>query len=266
MYFNLFLFFLLGVTCGYFYTIIGFRLPIKEQLFSKSKCDKCNHELSFIEKIPIISYINQKGKCNYCMQKISPIYVIFEIITGLLFSLTYITFIDFNNPGIKIFLSIIFLSALLIIMFGDIKYMLIPNELLIVSSVAVVILKLYLEYKNEELLSFLDVGYEFLFMLIDAAIMFVIMYIIKKIGDLIFKKESLGGGDVKMMAFVALIMGYKMSIIVIFIASFIALPFSIYNAYKKSQVMLPFGPYLAIATIILYLANISFESLLELIH
>ena len=52
----------------------------------------------------------------------------------------------------------------------------------------------------------------------------------------------------------------------IFIASFIALPFSIYNAYKKNQVMLPFGPYLAIATIIIYLTNISFDMILEFIH
>ncbi|MBO6195231.1 MAG: prepilin peptidase [Bacilli bacterium] len=266
MYISLIIFFIIGVIFGYFFNNIGYRLSIKESLFEESKCDKCNHPLSIKEKIPIVSFIIQKGKCNYCHQKISPIYIIFEIVTGLLFSLTYITFVDFNNSGLQILLSLVFISSLIIIMFGDIKYMLIPNNLLIVSSIVVIILKLFLGYRNEEILSLIDAGYELLFMLIDAAIMFIIMYVIKKIGDLIFKKESLGGGDIKMMAFVALIMGYKMSIIIIFIASFIALPFSIYNAYKKSEIMLPFGPYLAIATIILYLFNINFDTILEFIH
>lgn len=266
MYLTVIIFFIIGVICGYFFNNIGYRLSIKESLFEESKCDKCNHPLSFKEKIPIVSFIIQKGRCNYCHQKISMIYLIFEILTGLLFALTYVNFVDFNNSGIKIALSLVFISALLIIMIGDIRYMLIPNNLLIVFGVLVVALKLYLGYKNEEILSFLDAGYELLFMLIDAGIMFIIMLIIKKIGDLIFKKESLGGGDIKMMAFVALIMGYKMSIIVIFIASFIALPFSIYNAYKKNEVMLPFGPYLAVATMILYLCNINFDTILEIIH
>ena len=105
-----------------------------------------------------------------------------------------------------------------------------------------------------------------LFMLIDAFIMFAIMYIIKKIGDMIFKKESLGGGDVKMMCLIAIMLGYKMSIIVIFLASFIALPISIYNAYRKNEAMLPFGPYLAVASVILFLLQINFDMVLEFIH
>jgi len=266
MYINLVLFFILGIICSYVFNIIAFRLPINEPLFSKSKCDTCNHELSFKERIPIISYIIQKGSCNYCHQKISPIYIIFELITGLLFSATYITFIDFNNPVLQIIYSLVFISTLLIIMVSDFKYMLIPNEILIVCGSILVVLKIYLQFQNEEISTLLDMGYELLFMAFEALIMFVIMFFIKKIGDIVFKKESLGGGDVKMMALIAIVLGYKMSIIVIFIASFIALPFSIYNAYKKSEVMLPFGPYLAIASIIVFLCNINFDMVLEFIN
>lgn len=266
MYFYLFLFFIIGTFFGFIYTNIGYRLPIKANLFEKSKCDNCNHSLKYKEKIPIISFIIQKGKCNYCHEKISLIYIIFEVLTGLLFSLSYITFIDFNNFSVLILLSIIFISSLVIIMFSDIKYMIIPNELLIVSASLVIILKIYLDYLNEEVVTLLDIGYEILFMASDAFIMFIVMYLIKKIGDKLFKKESLGGGDVKMMAFVSCLLGYKMSIIVIFIASFIALPFSVINAYKKNEVMLPFGPYLAIATIFLYLCNINYDMILDFIH
>ena len=265
MYINTILFFVLGVICSYFFNIIAFRLPIKEPLFGKSKCDICNHELTLKEKLPLISYIIQKGKCKYCNQKISPIYFIFELITGLLFSATYITFVDFNNPGIQILYGLVFISTLLIIMVSDFKYMLIPNELLIVSGIILIFLKIYLQFQNEEISTFMDAGYEILFMIIEAVVMFFIMFVIKKIGDIVFKKESLGGGDVKMMSLVAIIIGYKMSIIVIFIASFIALPISIYNAYKKNEAMLPFGPYLAIASIIIFLCNINLDMVLEFI-
>ena len=83
---------------------------------------------------------------------------------------------------------------------------------------------------------------------------------------ILFRKDALGGGDVKMMAFVSAIVGYKLSIVIVFLGSFIALPFSIINSYKKNDALLPFGPYLAIATIILFLCNVSFDSLLEFIN
>lgn len=266
MYLYFVLFFILGLIFSMFLNNIWYRLPLKKNIFKKSSCDSCDHELKMIEKLPIISYFKQNGKCNYCHQKISPMYLIFELLMGISFLIIYIKHIDATINYFDILLSIIFISSLLVIMFSDIKYMLIPNELLIVSTILVIVFRLLSGFHSEELNSFMDAGYLVLFMIFDAVIMFVIMYVIKKVGDMIFKKESLGGGDIKMMAFIALIMGYKMSIIVIFIGSFIALPFSIYNAYKKNEVMLPFGPYLAISTIILYLFNINFDMVLELIN
>ena len=144
--------------------------------------------------------------------------------------------------------------------------MLIPNKLLLVSSLLTISLKLILESKNEVHKSFMDIGYALIIMAFYALIMFLIMYIIKKLGELIFRKDALGGGDVKMMAFVAAIVGYKLSIVIVFFGSFIALPFSIINSYRKNDALLPFGPYLAIATIVLFLCNISFDSIIEFIN
>ena len=256
---------LMGFILSSLFTIIGYRLPKKINIFINPFCDTCNHELKISECIPIFSYILNKGKCKYCNQKISFLYLFTELITCLLFPLTYIVFGKMDNSLLYILLGIIFISTLIIIIFTDSKYMIIPNELLIASSILVIILKVYLQYKNEEITSLLDAGYSVLFMLLDAFVMFLIMYIIKMLGDLVFKKESLGGGDVKMMSFVALLLGYKISIIVIFIASFLALPISIYNAYKKNEAMLPFGPYLAISSIILFLLNINFDEILEIL-
>lgn len=260
------LFFFIGLILSPIFINIGYRLPEDKNIFTKSKCDHCEHELSFLDKIPVFSYILLKGKCKYCHQKISMLYILFELATAFLFMLSYNIFIKESYSYIKILISLVFLSSLIIITFGDIKYMLIPDELLIVSSLILMGLRVVLGFKSEELINYIDAGYLIIFMLIDACIMFVIMYIIKKIGDMLFRKESLGGGDVKMMCLVAIMMGYKMSIMVIFIASFIALPISIYNAYKKSEAMLPFGPYLAAASVILFLCQINFDMVLDFIH
>ena len=250
---------------GSIFCKIGFRLPLKKNLFEPSKCNSCEHELKFNEKIPILSYIAQRGRCNYCHQKISMIYPLFELATGVLYVLTYMVFKDYNNANITIAFGLAFISSLLMIMVTDIKYMLIPNKLVLFSTFLTVALKIFVEVKNEELKSYMDVGYALIIMAIDALIMFLLMYIIKKLGELIFRKDALGGGDVKMMAFIAAILGYKLSIVIVFFASFIALPVSIITAYKKNDAILPFGPYLAVAAMFLFLKNISFESLLELI-
>lgn len=260
------IFFILGIFISYFIEILGYRLPKGEDLFRKSTCDKCNHDLKIYEKIPVISFIIQRGRCNYCHQKISKMYIVFEIITGLLFALTYYSFCNENLSVLRITFGILFISSLIIVCYSDIKYMIISDEILIVFSSIITLLKLFIQYSNEEILNLMDLGYAIIDILIDVIVMYLIMFAIKKIGDFVFKKESLGKGDLKLMAYIAIVLGFKLSIVTIFIASFIALPVAIISNLKKDKIMIPFGPYLAIGAMILFLAKIDFNSLLELIH
>ena len=264
MYIYLLLFFLLGVLCSSLVELLGYRLPIDIDVFKKSTCDKCNHELKLYERIPIISFLIQKGRCNYYHQKISKYYIIFEILTGVLFSLTYISFRD--DGLLKIIFALLFVTSLIIVCFSDFKYMIISDEVLIVFSTIIILLKLFIKFNNEEILNLMDLGYSLIDIFIDAVVAYLIMFAIKKIGDFVFKKESLGNGDLKLMAYIAVVLGFKLSIVVIFIASFIALPVAIISNLKKDKLMLPFGPFLAIGAMILFLLQVDFNSLLELIH
>ena len=266
MYIYLLLFFILGVICSSIVELLGYRLPKGDDIFKKSTCDKCSHELKFIEQRPIISYIIQGGKCNYCHQKISPLYLIFEIMTGVLFSLTYLSFYDENLSTLRIIFGLFFIGSLIIVCFSDIKYMIISDEVLIVFSTIIVLLKLFIQFCNEEITTLMDLGYALIDIVIDVVIVYLIMFAIKKIGDLVFKKESLGNGDLKLMAYIAIVLDFRLCIVVIFLASFIALPVAIISNLRKDKLMLPFGPSLAIATMILFLLKIDFSSLLELIH
>ena len=83
--------FIIGTIFGSFYNVVGYRITKGESIVSPpSHCPNCNHKLGFLDLIPIFSYIFSKGKCRYCKEKIKPFYLVFELITGLLFLLAYI--------------------------------------------------------------------------------------------------------------------------------------------------------------------------------
>ena len=127
--------FLIGLFLGSIFVKLGLRLPINISLKRKSMCLNCERELTWKEKIPIISYIIQKGKCNYCHEKISRLYIFFELLTGILYSVVYLVFKDSYFPLEYTIFGLLVISSLIIIMVSDIKYMIIPNEVLIISSI-----------------------------------------------------------------------------------------------------------------------------------
>lgn len=260
------LIFILGLCFGSFFNVVGYRLPNNMSIaFPSSHCPKCNHKLSTFELIPVFSYIFQKGKCKNCKQKISIFYPIFEFLTGVLFVFCYLSFKDIYPEVLNIIFACLFASSMIIIMISDIKYMIIPDEVLIIFSIMLIILKLYISYKIGNISSFIDFGYEIIFILKDGLILFIIMYLIRLLGNLMFKKDSMGGGDIKMMVYISFILGWQLSIAVIFIAAFLALPISIINMYKNNNHMLPFGPYLATSALLLLLCHIDINTIINLL-
>lgn len=243
--------FIFGITLGSFYNVVGWRLPKGESLiFPSSHCTKCNHKLGASELVPIFSYLFLGGKCKNCGDKISLFYPIFELLTGLLFVIAYWVF----GFSMEFIISLVFISVLLIVFISDYQTMIIPDEVLIFGSILIIIL---LFIKGGLLLAIDG--------LVNGAISFVIMFLLKKMGDFMFKRESMGGGDIKLMFLIGLVLGFEMSIISIFIASFIGLPISIGIMYLKKDDIIPFGPFLSIAAIIILLSRLNFDIIINLL-
>jgi len=91
------------------------------------------------------------------------------------------------------------------------------------------------------------------------------MYLLKMMGDKIFKRESLGGGDIKLLFLVGLVLGYPMAICSIFLATFIAFPISIYLVITKKDNVIPFGPFLSMASLILFIWGLKFSEIINFI-
>lgn len=243
--------FIFGIVLGSFYNVVGYRIPKGQSLIKPSShCTKCNHKLGASELVPIFSWIFQRGRCKKCKDKISSFYPIFEFATGLLFVISYLIF----GFSIEFVITVTFISMLLIIIISDYQTMIIPDEVLIFFSICLII----------ELIIKNGVA-NIWFSLLNALISFSIMYLLKKLGDFLFKKESMGGGDIKLMAVIGLILGYEMSIMTIFLASFIGLPVSLYVMYKNKTNIIPFGPFLSVAAIIILLCQIDFKMIINLL-
>ena len=117
------LIFIIGIVFGSFYTLAVYRIPKKQDItHTRSYCPKCNHKLSFLDLIPVFSYIFLGGKCRYCKEKIRPRYFIIELISGITFvAIAYLMNLNIENITIiKIidFAFIVLYLTFIIIMAG----------------------------------------------------------------------------------------------------------------------------------------------------
>ena len=230
--------FIVGIIFGSFYNVVADRLPNNESIIKpRSHCPNCNHVLKWYELIPLISFIIQRGKCRKCYYKMSIWYFLSELLTGLLFCLSYYLF-GFSYITLE---SIVIMSVIIITIISDIKYMIILDSPLVVGTILLIIIELYFQDIKVVLTN-----------LISGLIMFLILLIVKLIGDKVFKQESLGWGDVKFSFFAGFVLNIPIALIYLFLAAFIALPNALYQSLKKGNSVTPFGPFLAISLFLLY--------------
>ena len=235
MYFILIIF-LLGLIIGSFLNVVIYRIPLKKSIiFPYSYCPYCETELPYYDLIPLISYFVNKGKCRYCNENISIQYPIVELLTALLFLLTFLKY-GLNSEFI-IFLLLI--SSLIIVSFIDFKHQIIPNEITFTFIPLGLILSLFFNH-----ISFIN---SMLGLIIPAGVLLFIAFIYKK---------GMGIGDVKLIGMIGVFIGWKYALISIFIGALLGSIYGIFmmvtnNMIRKTQI--PFCPFISTGAIIMIL-------------
>lgn len=248
--YTVFALFVLGAVLGSFYNVVGYRLPKGESIVSPpSHCTKCGNRLGILELIPIVSYLFLKGKCKHCGAKVSAFYTVFEILTGLLFVLAFVSY----GYSLDLIIALTFISMLIIIVVSDYNYMIISDEVLIFFSILLGIEIIFIHGAGA-----------FVSGLISAALAFITMLLVKLGGDKLFKRESMGGGDIKLMFTFGLVLGYPMVIVSIFLGSVIGLIISLITIKKNPEHIIPFGPFLAAGALIIVLFQITPDTVLSI--
>ncbi len=234
---------LLGSVFGSFLGCMGYRIPNKiKTTYPSSFCASCKKTLKWYMNIPIISYIILGGKCAYCKKKIHFIYFLCEILGAFLFALNYYLF-KFTP---QFFMATIIDCLFIVTMVSDFLYYYISDRMLILSG----LLMLGCLY--------FDIGFtETLYRLASSAVLFLVMVGIKILGNSMFGRESLGDGDIKLMAVIGLTLGILNSFVALFFASVIALIFSLITLSRHKDGVIPYGPFLIIGcAIVIYFGNI----------
>lgn len=241
--FYLTLFFIVGMFFGSFFTVVGFRLPRGEDfIISRSRCDECKHELSLLEMIPILSFLFLGRKCRYCKSPINPLSTYMEFFTGLLFALSYYSF-GFTKD---LYIALGIVSLFSIILVSDLNYLIIPDQVLVFFSIYFICIQVFR-------LGIIDTIYHIGF----GVFLFFVMYSIMILGNKIYKKETLGGGDVKLMFVFGLVLDPLLGIVTVFLASFFALPLSLFLYFVNNEKVVPFGPFLLLAFLFIFFVKIS---------
>ncbi len=242
--------FLIGTILGSFYNVVASRITEGKSIVNPpSHCSNCNHVLKSFELIPIFSYFLQGGKCSNCKIKLSIFYPISEIISGLLFMISFLVF----GLSLELIIALTFVSLLIIIVLSDIYYMIIEDVVLIFFGLLLSI-EIYFINGLESLLTAIFAG----------IVSFLIMLTLKFMGDFLFKKESLGGGDIKLMLVLGLVIGIEGTLITIFLSAFIALPVALIFM-KNENHEIPYGPFLGLASLIIYFAGVDLNFILNLV-
>jgi len=232
--------FVFGIMIGSFLNVVIYRIPKDESIvFPASKCQSCQTSLKWYHNIPIFSWVFLGGKCAFCKEKISVQYPIVEFLTGIIFVALYF------KLGLVWYLPFVAASfaALLALVMIDFKYMAVPDNV------------------NFAALVFALVQPEFLNGLMYAAIAAGGLYLIGLLSSLLARKQAMGGADVIVAGTMGALLGFPNFFVAIFLSAILAMIPALIWRDKG----VPFVPFLALATFIVYLYDTEATQLLEFI-
>lgn len=236
--------FAFGLAIGSFLNVCIYRIPLKlSPARGRSFCPNCQTKIAWYDNVPLLSYLLLGARCRHCRKPISVIYPLVELMTAILFLFCFWKF------GLSwLFLSsIVLISSLIVASVIDLKYQIIPD----VISLPGVFLGL--------VFSFLVSSFSWLNSLAGVLLGGVFFYLMAVAGQFFFKKESLGGGDIKLAAMLGAFLGWKKLVLVFFLSSLlgalvgVALIFSVKEF--RSKRIIPFGPFLALASLVALFAG-----------
>lgn len=233
----IFLSIIIGLVFGSFGNAWAYRIVHNEKIArGRSHCPKCGHVLSALDLVPLFSYLFLKGKCRYCKEKISPRYPAAEGIMAVVFALILIKF----GLGIQTLLWCGFGFCLVVLSLVDWESLIIPDRLIVLSAVFAAICR--------------ALSGEILSALIGAFVLSGGLLIIVLIADRILKKDTMGGGDIKLTFSIGMALGVGRGLFAIFISCIIGLLLALLPGAKgregEDAKAFPFGPALCMGAVI----------------
>jgi leader peptidase (prepilin peptidase)/N-methyltransferase len=222
--------FLFGLAFGSFLNVVIYRLPRgKSVVAPRSACPGCGTAIAAYDNIPVVSWLVLRGRCRHCQTRISPRYLLVELLNGILFLAMFLEF----GPTLATIKFCIFAFLLLGLIFIDAEHKLLPDRLTLTGLAIGIIFSLFVPVPSlltllmpsdwlsalapevvERIMSFVEA-------LLGAGICASLLFAVGEAYYRLRGVEGLGFGDVKLMAMVGAFLGTKLGLFVIFAGSLV---------------------------------------------
>lgn len=227
-----------GALIGSFLNVCIIRLPKEESIITPgSHCPHCAKPINFYDNIPVVSYLLLKGRCRYCKESISIQYPLVEGITALGSLALFMRF----GPSLSYLFYFSFVAALIVITGIDLYHQIIPDVISLPGIGVGLLASLVIPQIN------------FLNSLIGALLGGGSLFIVATLYQWLFKREGMGGGDVKLLAMIGAFLGWKAVILTILLSSLIGSITGMIMMVLKGKdfkYAIPFGPFLSFGAVI----------------
>lgn len=235
--------FIIGSIAGSFLNVCIYRLPKNKSIVApRSYCPNCKTSIRWHDNIPILSYLMLGGRCRACKARISFRYFLVEVLTA---SLILMLFMAFGLTA-KFLAYSVLASGLIIATFVDFEIQEIPDEVTISGLLTALAFSVFSPSIFGETAALRGLFNSFLGGLVGAGS----IYLMGILGEFIFKKEAMGGGDVKLMAMIGAFLGWELALLAFFIAPLFGAVVGMIMKIKRGSETIPYGPYLSLGAII----------------
>lgn len=254
--------FILGACIGSFLNVVIYRVPNELSLLTSSACPNCKQGIKFYHNVPILGWLMLGGKCSNCKEPIAWRYPAVELLTALVFTLTY------SQIGLTVMLPVglVFVSAMIALLFIDSEHMILPNVITYPLFVAALLVRVIfpivfvghifpdMAYGPLTTLA----GYPAWVISLAGALLGALvgggsLWLVGAIWKALRGVEAMGLGDVKMMFGVGALLGWRLSVLTIFLGAFagalVGIGLVIKSKDRDLQTQLPFGIFLGIGSI-----------------
>jgi len=238
--------FIFGSLIGSFLNVCIYRIPRGLSIvWPSSQCPSCSRPIRAWDNIPILSFLILGGKCRNCKAKIPFRYPLVETLNAFFFVFLFWRF----GPEWDFLVYAVFCSALIVITFIDLDFQIIPDRITLPGiPLGLLAGSLLLP---DPFLRAEPLGWKG--SLIGALSGFLFYYFVAVAGEKVFKKEAMGGGDIKMMAMVGGFLGWKGIILTTFLGSLFGSVIGIFMIIFRGRErgsLIPFGPFLALGAVV----------------
>lgn len=252
-----------GAIIGSFLNVVIHRVPLEESIvFPNSRCPSCGATIAFYDNIPVLSYAMLGGKCRGCKGPISFRYPAVELLTAAMF----VAVAWHDRMSVALPFDLVFVSALLALIFIDAEHMILPNVITYPGIVFAVVARIAIPFLTrtpafDDLPSLINGPFEgmpiwvaslggaVIGALVGGGFLWLMGWIWEKLRGV----EAMGLGDVKMMFMVGAYLGWRLTILTIFVGvltgSIIGVVLMARQRERNMQMLLPFGIFLGIGAV-----------------